>query len=149
MPWSSESAPVAVGLMSGERSDASLRFALQEAVLRDAPLIVAIAFRLPVDPDIEDVGVSLAQLERDHAEEAAEAIGRVWNEQDGPLPAYRIRSTAGSLPDVVAGLSPAPALIVVGLHHHHLIDRLLRGRSPVGPTVAHSRVPVVVVPEPG
>jgi len=139
---------VVVGCDGKPDSDSALRFAVQEAELRSAPLVLVTAFFRPVDPDIDDFDTPDREL-RAHARETAEAaLARALDLSPGMLPPHETITQEGDAAKVLLGEDARAALLVIGTHQRHLLQRLLHGHSTSQELILHSHVPVVVVPPP-
>lgn len=141
----SVSLSVVVGTDGGEHSDPALRFAAHEAALRGVQLVVVIAHLRPVDPDIDSYDTPESELCRIGQEKAHQALCRALAVPAERLPPHRIVSGKGDPIALLLKIEGAQ-LIVVGLHHRHLIDRLLHGPVRATSIVRHTGVPVVIVP---
>ncbi len=71
------SARVVVGCDGTPASDAALRFAVEEARLRHARLIVVAAYYRPIDPDIDTFDIPDSVLRERVWEHTAMCLGRV------------------------------------------------------------------------
>lgn len=137
---------VVLGCDGGQDGDAAVRFAVREAQLRKANLVVMIAYFGPVDPDLESIetpGSELRSKARSRAESAlCRALGLpVWQ-----LPPHQIVTELGPPTRVLLHEYGGAQLLVVGLDGRQLFARMLHGPS-VGEELARrSAVPVVLVP---
>lgn len=136
---------VVVGTDGSEYSDPALRFAAHEAALRDLQLVVVIAHLRPVDPDIDSFDTPESELCRISHDKALAALSRALALPVERLPPHRIVTGSGD-PSALLLKTEGAQLIVVGLHHRHLMDRLIHGPVRATALVRHTGVPVVIVP---
>lgn len=144
------SGPVVVGTDGTVRSDAALRFAAREALLRGSELIVVFSYVGPIDPDVDDFETPKSVQIRRHEPEAVGALVRALDLPRSALPAHRVvcDDLEASALLVRASIGTGAELIVIGQHYRHLLDRLVHGPSRASKLARRSHVPVVVVPEP-
>ena len=146
MPSGTVRNAVVVGCDGKPDGDSALRFAAQEAELRSAPLVVVTAFLRPIDPDIDSFDTPDSEL-RAHARETVEAaLARALALPTGMLPPHETITQEGDAAKVLLGEDARAALIVIGTHQRHLLQRLLHGHSTSQELILHSHAPVVVVP---
>jgi nucleotide-binding universal stress UspA family protein len=136
---------VVVGTDGGEHSDPALRFAAHEAALRGVQLVVVIAHLRPVDPDIDSYDIPESELCRVSQEKASRALSRALGLPAERLPPHRIITGSGD-PSALLLKTEGAQLIVVGLYHRHLLDRLIHGPVRAAALVRHTGVPVAIVP---
>lgn len=134
---------IVVGVDGSDESRAALRWAVQEARLRDAQLEVLFAAPLPrayIDPVIFPAPPAselraLAQQQLDHILDSTDTSGCVVE---------RIVAVGGAS-EVLCEASRGASLLVVGSRGRGGFTGLLLG-SVAQQCVAHARCPVVVVP---
>jgi nucleotide-binding universal stress UspA family protein len=146
-PDSVAAGSVVVGYGESPTADVALRFAVTEAQIRRAPLVVVATYLRPVDPDLDSFDTTEAELAAQARRHAQEALQRVTPEGGAPLPAHLIVASRGLPWRVLLQRYPDAALIVVGAHHRNTLRRLLHGQTTGGELIHHSHVPVVVVPD--
>jgi nucleotide-binding universal stress UspA family protein len=126
--------------------DEAVRFAVREARLRQAPLVVVATYLRPVDPDLESFDLSESQLGALAKDRAEKAMARALASPGEQLPEHQTVAACGTPGRVLLRDFGGADLVVVGSHHRHLLGRLLHGESVSGELIHHGRVPVVVVP---
>ncbi len=138
---------IVVGVDGSEASIAALSWAIQEASLRDSPIVVVHAWQVPYAGDVvgmvatvrpEDLDASGNEV-LDHSISAA-----------GPIPPeVRLERlvSSGSPAGVLVELAEQDDIIVVGTRGRGGFTGLLLG-SVSQQTVHHARCPVVIVPKP-
>lgn len=137
---------IVVGCDGKPDSDSALRFAVQEAELRNAPLVVVTAFFRPIDPDNDNFDTPDSEL-RAHARDSAEAaLARALDLARDALPPHETITGEGDAAKMLLGEDARAALLVVGTHQRHLLQRLLHGHSTGQSLILHSHAPVVLVP---
>lgn len=153
-------ATVVVGIDGSEGSEAALRFALDEARLRDATLRIVHAFVLPlseVAPDpflLEFPSVPGPELEAiaDDLEQGAKslidaALERVLDGSEAGVTLERVAVEGAPAASLIAEADGAD-LLVVGSRGHGRVHGLLLG-SVSQQCVSHAPCPVAIVPAPG
>jgi nucleotide-binding universal stress UspA family protein len=126
--------------------DEAVRFAVREARLREAPLVVVATYLKPIDPDLESFDLSDGQLRADARRRAESALARALAGSDEELPEHETVAARGTPGRVLLRDFSDAELVVVGSHHRHLLGRMLHGESVSGELIHHSKIPVVVVP---
>ena len=143
---------IAVGVDGSDDAQRALRFAVDEAKLRAAPLRVICAWQLPVEtwgefPPPEESLHEPSQHAEEIVAEAAETVERL-----APNVQCKCLALEGELGDVLLEHSSDASLVVVARHGHGVGDRLLGSVADVvlGSVSLHvirdARCPVVVVP---
>ena len=142
---------IVVGVDSSGDAQRALRFAVDEAKLRAAPLRVICAWELPANLGEFPPPEESLHEPRQHAEEivaeAAETVERL-----APSVQCKCLALEGELGDVLLKHSSDASLVVVARHGHGLGDRLLGSVADavLGSVSLHvirdARCPVVVVP---
>jgi nucleotide-binding universal stress UspA family protein len=127
-------------------SDAAIRFAVREARLRRARLVVVIAYFIPVDPDLESIETPDSVLRSRARTRAEVAMCRALTLPIDQLPQHEIVTEPGPAGRILRRDYDTAQLIVIGTHQRHLLQRLLHGQSTSRDLIEHSNVPVVVVP---
>lgn len=138
---------IVVGVDGSAHSDAALRFALEEADLRSAPVVAVTVFRaeavaMPtVDPD----GLArAAPVERQYAEGlASEAVARA-RATTRSRAAVTVRAEAGNAAEIITGLGKDASLVVVGSRGRGEVRSMLLG-STSHRVLHHADGPVAVV----
>lgn len=130
-----------VGCDGRPSCDAAIRFAAAEARLRDAELVVVIAYGRPVDPDLPSFYTPDSEL-RSRARLAAEqAVGRALGRPGAALRGVHVVTEHGPASWVMLRDYRQAQLLIVATRPR----RLLQGRT-VRYLIRHSPVPVVIVP---
>ena len=135
-----------VGTDGSVRCDAALQFAARECELRDARLVVVMAFTGPVDPDIDDFETSADVLVHEHKRHVISALSRALAVPIADLPDHDIVCDDKGVADLLRDTSLGAEMLVLGRHQGHLLDALLHGPSPTEDLLRHSQIPVVIVP---
>lgn len=137
---------VVVGCDGDRDSFGALRFAVQEAALRSASVLVVATYLHPIDPDVDEYDTPEAIL----ADRAIAAAHRALGEALGSSPEgpgdCKVVAASGLTAHVLLTEFGQALLLVVGAHQRHLLSRLLHGPSTGGNLIQHAQTPVVVVP---
>lgn len=126
--------------------DAAVRFAVAEARLRHAELVLVIAYLRSVDPDLPAYYTPDSDLRSRARADAEQALSRALGLPLAELPRFHIVTERGPARWVLMRDYRDAQLLVIGTRH-----RLLAGRT-VRYLTRRSPVPVVIVPpapEPG
>lgn len=138
---------IVVGVDGSAHSDAALRFALNEADRRSAPVVAVTAFRTEsiAMPIFEHDGLAkVTAAERQYAEGmATEAIARA-RAATGSRADVTVRAEAGYPADVIVHAAREAALIVVGTRGRGEVRSMLLG-SISHAVLHHATRPVAVV----
>jgi nucleotide-binding universal stress UspA family protein len=126
--------------------DEAVRFAVHEARLRQALLVVVATYLRPVDPDLESFDLSESQLGAVARDRAEQAMARALAGHGEQLPEHKTVAACGTPGRVLVRDFGGAELVVVGSHHRHLLARMLHGESVSSELIHHGTVPVVVVP---
>jgi len=137
---------VVVGCDGEEASDPALRFAAREAQLREADLLVVVAYLGCVDPDLEGIETPEPELVRRARALGEQSLARALGVSAGQVLVHRVVAHEGSAADVLRTYEDTAEMIIVGAHQRGMVRRLLHGPSTSHGLIEHSRVPVVVVP---
>lgn len=137
---------IVVGCDGHPASDAALRFAVRQAQLHQAQLIVVTAFFRPVDPDLYDFETPEEELRTRARRTAEEALCRALDLRPTLLPPHITVTGEGAASRLLLSGYGDAEMIVVGTHQRHLLQRLLHGHSTSRALIRHSHIPVVVVP---
>ena len=143
---------IVVGVDGSEDARTALRFAVDEAKLRAAPLRVICAWQLPVEnwgelPPPDGALDRPRQRAEEIAAEAAEIVERL-----APSVQCKCLTVEGELADVLLENCADASLIVVARHGHGLGDKLLGSVADAVlgsvslQVVRDARCPVIVVP---
>lgn len=146
-------AKIVVGIDGSPGSAAALRFALEEARLRDATLHAVHAWEVPLRPGEETSYVTVGEPSESHDleavmrnldERAREALVASLGDADTSGVRFRAESVEGSAADAILAAAEDADMIVVGSRGHGTLRGLVLGS--VSQKVAHhARCPVVVV----
>jgi nucleotide-binding universal stress UspA family protein len=126
--------------------DEAVRFAVHEARLRQAPLVVLTTYQQPIDPDLGSFDLSDSELRALARDRAEAALARAVAGGAEAVPEHQTVASCGNPGRVLVRDFAGAELVVVGSHHRHLLGRMLHGESVSAELIHHSRVPVVVVP---
>jgi nucleotide-binding universal stress UspA family protein len=144
---------IVVGIDGSAGSAAALRFALEEARLRDATLHAVHAWELPFRPSEATSYVPVGEPAADHDLEgvvrgldtaAREALEASLGDADPSGVDLRAESFEGSPADVILEAAKDADLIVVGSRGRGAIRELVLG-SASQKVAHHARCPVVIV----
>lgn len=142
---------IVVGVDDSEPAAAALRWALQEAALRGAPLEVVHSWAPPVSalPFGATLVVPVDEGEVDAAARAEldRIVGEAVGELDGPAPDVQVTVLPGAPAATLIDLTEDAALLVVGSHGRSGLGRLVLGSVAMA-CVQHAHCPVVVVRTP-
>lgn len=139
---------VVVGTDGTPGSDAAVRFAVIEARLHQARLILVTAYDRPIDPDVDDFDIPDDQLQQRARDEASESFRRAAGVPVEELPDYEIIAGGGDPAKVLLSSADGAVMIVIGSHDPTMLQRLF-GRD-VGRELRHrTQVPLAIVPTPG
>lgn len=136
---------VVVGTDGSPSSDGAVRFGVEQAALRHTELVVAVAFMLPIDPDLDSFDTPPEVLRATACADVLAGIHRALSlgaEEQVPC---RVIAHPGPAVRVLAGVGREASMVVVGPSRHHfawlgLGEDTLRG-------LTHwDKVPVVIVP---
>lgn len=138
--------PVLVGCDGSSDTDDALRFAVHEARLRAAPLVIVCAYLRPVDPDLNDFDLSDAQLRARAINRAEGAVRRALGlAASADLGDLRLVAAEGDPAHVLVEQASDAALIVIGSHERSVFERFF-GHHTSRHLLHEGQVPVVVVP---
>ncbi len=141
---------IVVGLDGSEHAAAALRFAVEEARLRDATLVAVHAWTYvplaPIQPGYDLMEVPPAHVAEDLEREEAAAHG-VLDDALAGIPAdvsVERQVVAGSPAEAILDAAKDAVLVVVGSHGHGRLAAALLG-SVSSRVIEHATCPVVVV----
>jgi nucleotide-binding universal stress UspA family protein len=126
--------------------DEAVRFAIREARLRHALLVVVTTYQQPIDPDLGSFDRSDSELRALARDRAEAALARAVAGGVDQVPEHQTVASCGTPGRVLVRDFSGAELVVVGSHHRHLLGRMLHGESVSAELIHHGRVPVVVVP---
>jgi nucleotide-binding universal stress UspA family protein len=135
--------PVVVGVGAPPETDAVVRFAFEEAALRDAPLVAVHAWRYPasMDPDAAAL-VDWDAVAADEDSALAEDVAR-WGEKFPGVPVKQVLLRGGPARELVEQSRDAQ-LVVVGTRGHGSVPGMFLG-SVSHALLHHASCPVAVV----
>jgi nucleotide-binding universal stress UspA family protein len=137
---------VVVGCDGQPESDAALRFAVREASLRSARLVMVMSFFKPIDPDLDEYDTPESEL-RSRALRTAEAsLCRALSLAPEHLPIHQTVTGQGEPSRVLLHDYGTAELFVLGSHHRNLVKRVFSGHATSRTLIHQGHVPVVVVP---
>jgi nucleotide-binding universal stress UspA family protein len=137
---------VVVGCDGMPDSDAALRFAVREAALRSARLVLVMSFFRPTDPDLDEYDTPESEL-RSRALRTAEAsLCRALSLTPERLPVHQTVTGPGEPSRVLLHDYGTAELFVLGSHHRNLLKRVFSGHATSRSLIHRGHVPVVVVP---
>jgi nucleotide-binding universal stress UspA family protein len=138
---------IVVGHDGSSYSDAALRFAAEEARLRDLPLVVVSVVNwlgmLWPGEYTPAHAPGQEQVDRHHAQVEAR-VRSVLSEGAGEMPAFTVRTPLGNPVDELLAQSANATLLVVGCRGAGGFERMLLGSVSTG-LVHHASCPVTVV----
>jgi len=137
-----ENAPIVVGVDGTPASDQALRWAMDEATLRDCPLHVVHAWTF--EPMV-DWNETSAQERMRQSEALLDGAVQAALEGRPEQPEIERRSLRGDAAEVLEEASKGAALLVVASHAGHRLRQIVMGSTSMH-CVRHSSVPVVVIP---
>jgi nucleotide-binding universal stress UspA family protein len=139
---------IVVGIDGSQPSKDALRWALEEARLRNAEVEVVHAWEFPAVALADYGGVALPVLTPEDLEKQAEIVVRDTIAEvigtDAPVP-FSTLVRMGHAAEVLVAASKGAAMLVVGARGRGGFATLLLG-SVSSQVVHHSQVPVVVIP---
>jgi nucleotide-binding universal stress UspA family protein len=139
---STTSAPIVVGIDGTKASELALRWAMDEAVIRDCPLHVVNAWNYEPLADWRENAAERAEQESEALiDEALRAVsaGRTT------LPEIVRQSLRGYAAEVLESVSEGVAMLVVASHTGHAFRQIVLGSTSTH-CVRHAHAPVVVIP---
>ncbi|HEX8864194.1 MAG TPA: universal stress protein [Lentzea sp.] len=139
---STRAGPILVGVDGTPASDAALRWAMDEAVVRGCPLHVVNAWNYEPVVDWRENTAQQAQAE---SEALINEAVRAASEGRDELPEIVRQSLRGYAAEVLEKASESAALLVVASHTGHWMRQIVLGSTSMH-VVRHSHVPVVVIP---
>ncbi len=139
------SARVVVGCDGTPASDAALRFAVEEARLRHARLIVVAAYYRPIDPDIDTFDIPDSVLRERVWEHTAMCLGRALDAPSDSAGTPEIVTGSGDPAELLLLHAADAVMLVIGSHHRPFLQRLLTHLTS-GELLRDSPVPVTMVP---
>lgn len=137
---------IVVGCDGDRDSHGALRFAVQEAALRAAPLVIVATYLHPIDPDVDDFDTPEKVLAHRAVTAARGALRQALGASESELPPHEVVTASGPASHVLITKFKQAQILVVGTHQRHLVSRLLHGPSTSTNLIHHARTPVVVVP---
>lgn len=137
---------VVLACPTGTEGDAAVRFAVREAELRPARLVVVASYVTPVDPDLESIETPEAELRRRARARAEATLCRALSRATDQLPAHEIVTEPGPPSFVLLRGYAGAQLIVVAAARHGLLARFGVVDADGAALVRRSRSPVVLVP---
>lgn len=137
-----ENAPIVVGVDGTPASDQALRWAMDEATLRNCPLHVVHAWTF--EPMV-DWNETSAQERLRQSEALLEKAVKATLEGRPEQPEIERRSLRGDAAEVLEEASKGAALLVVASHTGHRLRQIVMGSTSMH-CVRHASVPVVVIP---
>jgi nucleotide-binding universal stress UspA family protein len=142
----SDSRPVVVGCNGSSDTDDALRFATEEARLRETHLLIVCAYFRPVEPDLEDFDLPDAQLRARALSRAQAALRRALDlPPSADLAGFQFVAVEGDPGHVLIEQAGDAAMIVLGSHERPVLRRLFRHQT--SEHLLHDgHVPVTVVP---
>jgi hypothetical protein len=126
--------------------DAAVRFAVREAQLRGARLVVMTSYMIPVDPDLESIETPDAELRRWARTRAAVTLCRSLGRAAAQLPDHNIVTESGPATVVLLRSYADAQLIVAAVTHRGLLARFGARDADGATLVRRSRAPVALVP---
>lgn len=137
---------IVVGCDGYRDSHGALRFAVQEAALRLAPLVIVATYLRPVDPDVDDFDTPEKMLADRAVAAARGALRQALSASEDGLPPHEVVTASGPASHVLITKFEQAQILVVGTRQRHLLSRLWHGPSTSTNLIHHARMPVVVVP---
>ncbi len=138
---------VVVGCDASPSSDPALRFAVEEARLRHARLLVVIAYDRPIDPDLDDFDIPDAELQKAARARTETALHRAFPTSTVDDVDFEIVAAEGEPSQVLLEHSTDAVMIVIGSHDRPMLQRLF-GRITSRGLLHDSTVPITIVPSP-
>lgn len=137
---------VVLACPDGSEGDAAVRFAVREAQLRGARLVVMTSYMVPVDPDLESIETPDAELRRRARTRAEVTLCRALGRAADQLPAHDIVTESGPASFVLLRDYADAQLIVTAVNRRGLLARFGGGDAAGATLVRRSRSPVALVP---
>ncbi|MFD4636129.1 universal stress protein [Lentzea sp. NPDC058436] len=134
--------PVVVGVDGTPASERALRWALDEAFVRDCPLHVVHAWTFEA---LTGWSETTEQRVRSASETLIEKAIRNASRQRTELPEIVRRSLRGHAADVLERASEGAAMVVVASRTDHRIRQIVLGSTSMH-VVRHAHAPIVVIP---
>ena len=128
-------------------SQSALLFAIEEAKLRGARLLVVTTWELPTESweELPPTDEIMKRYRTEAEEILAEAAATV--EREAPNLEVEVMASEGKLGDALLDHAAQAALMVVATRGHGAVTGLLLG-SVGHEVIGHAHIPVVVVPSP-
>jgi hypothetical protein len=126
--------------------DAAVRFAVREAHLRAARLVVVASYVIPVDPDLESIETPDAELRRRARTTAEVTLCRALGRAADQLPQHEIVTESGPAAYVLLRDYTDAQLIVVADTHRRPLARFGTVQADGAAVIRRSRAPVALVP---
>jgi nucleotide-binding universal stress UspA family protein len=137
---------VVVGCDGQPESDAALRFAVREASLRSARLVLVMSFFRPIDPDLDEYDIPESELRSRALKTAEESLCRALSLAPEHLPVHHTVTGRGQPSRLLLHDYGNAELFVLGSHHRNLLKRVFSGHATSRTLIHQGHVPVVVVP---
>jgi nucleotide-binding universal stress UspA family protein len=137
-----ENAPIVVGVDGTPASAQALRWAVDEATVRNCPLHVVHAWTF--EPMV-DWNETSAENQLRQSEALVDSAVKAALEGRPEQPEIERRSLRGDAAEVLEEAAKGAALLVVASHTGHRLRQIVMGSTSMH-CVRHSSVPVVVIP---